>query len=80
MEEKIGAYYCTVREGDLIYFSYTNWQGFKSNRKAIVKEFFFGATDYHREYQMFIRAFDLDKLAERTFAVKDIDGIEVIKY
>lgn len=80
MEKEVEAYYCTVKEGDLIRFSYTNWKGFKATRKAIVKEFFFGATEYHNEYQMLIRAFDLDKLEERTFAVKDIDGIEVIEH
>lgn len=76
----MGQFYCEVKEGDIVMFSYTNWKGFKAIRKAIIKEFFFGATEYHKEYQMFIRAFDLEKFQERTFAVKDIDGIEVIKF
>jgi hypothetical protein len=71
--------YCTVREYDLIVFGYTNWKGEMSVRKAIVKEFFFGKTEYHPEYQMMIRAFDLDKLTERTFAVKDMKEVEVVE-
>lgn len=73
------AYYCEVTEGDIIRFSYTNWKGFKSIRKAIIKEFYFGSTEFHKEYQMLIRAFDLDKMEERVFAAKDIDGIEVLE-
>jgi hypothetical protein len=71
--------YCTVREGDLITFGYTNWKGVMAVRKAIVKEFFFGKTEFHTEYQMMIRAFDLDKLEERTFAVKDMKEVEVVE-
>jgi hypothetical protein len=73
-------YYCTVKEGNLIMFGYTNWKGVMSVRKAIVKEFYFGASEYHEEYQMMIRAFDVDKLAERTFAVKDMKEVEVIEF
>lgn len=80
MGDQIDAYYCTLKEGDLIRFSYTNWKGFKAIRKAIIKEFFFGANEHHEQYQMLIRAFDLDKLEERIFAVKDIDGVEVIEH
>lgn len=69
-------FYCEVKEGYLVRFSYTNWKGFKAIKKAIIKEFFFGATEYHKEYQMFIRAFDLDKLEERTFAVNILMGLK----
>lgn len=72
-------YFGEVKEGDLISFMYTNWKGVLSKRKAIIKGFFFGASDYHPEYQFFVSAFDLDKLEYRLFAVKDISAMEVIK-
>jgi hypothetical protein len=71
--------YFTVKENDFIVFTYTNWKGETGERKAIIKEFFFGANDYHPEVQFMIRAFDVDKLAERTFAAKDIEDLRVIK-
>ena len=78
VEITIEQFYCTVKVGDFIRFSYTNWKGIKSIRKAIIKEFFFGRTEHHKEYQMLIRAFDVDKMEERVFSAKDIDGAEVV--
>jgi hypothetical protein len=75
----IGQFYADIKVDDIIIFMYTNWKGVTSKRKAIVKGFFFGATDYHNEYQCFIKAFDLDKLAYRDFAVRDITAIEVVE-
>lgn len=72
-------YYVDIREGDFISFMYTNWKGVTSKRKAIVKGFFFGATEFHPEYQFFIKGFDLDKETVRDFAVGDISAIEVIE-
>ena len=58
----LNAYYCTIKEGDLIRFLDTNWKCCQRIRKAIIKEFFFGVTEFHNKYQMLIRAFDLEKL------------------
>lgn len=75
----MGQFYEDVKEGDLITFMYTNWKGVLSERKAIIKGFFIGRTDFHNDYQFFIKGFDLDKMAYRDFAVKDISALEVVK-
>ncbi|NRD80304.1 hypothetical protein HPT25_23565 [Bacillus sp. BRMEA1] len=71
-------FYEDVKEGDLIRFRYKNWKDVVTVRKAFVKGFFFGKTEYHPDYQCFIKGFDLDKMAIRDFAVKDISALEVI--
>lgn len=69
---------CVVNVGDLIQFDYTNWKGVKSKRKVIVQEFVFTKSKYHPEYQMFIQGYDMNKMNERTFAVKDIEAETVV--
>ena len=51
---------------------YTNYKGETSERKIIPIELWFGSTEYHKEEQWLLKAFDVDKQAERNFAVKDI--------
>ena len=71
-------YHTEIKENDLIRFMYINWKGDFSIRVAKVKSIFFGTTKYHPDYQCFIRAFDLNKMETRDFAVKDISSIEAI--
>jgi hypothetical protein len=72
-------FYEEVEEDTLIIFMYENWKGELSRRKAVVKGFFFGKTEYHPDYQCFMKAFDLDKMGLRDFAVRDISALEVVK-
>ena len=51
---------------------YTNWQGFTSYRNIIPKSIEFKSTDWHKEEQWILNAFDVDKQADRGFAIKDI--------
>jgi len=53
---------------------YTNWKGETALRRVVPKEggFRFGQTQYHPETQWLLDAFDVEKKADRTFAVKDI--------
>ncbi len=51
---------------------YTNYKGVTGERKIIPIEILFGHTDWHKEDQWLLRAFDVQKNAERTFAIKDI--------
>ena len=51
---------------------YTNYKGVTGTRKIVPIEILFGHTDWHKEDQWLLRAFDIQKNAERTFAVKDI--------
>ncbi len=51
---------------------YTNYKGVTGERVIIPIEILYGHTDWHKEDQWLLRAFDVAKQAERTFAVKDI--------
>ena len=51
---------------------YTNYRGETGRRKIIPSALRYGATEYHPEPQWLMDAFDLDKQAERTFALLDI--------
>ena len=51
---------------------YTNYKGKTSVRHVVPKEIYFGQTDWHPENQWLMSAYDIDKAADRTFAMKDI--------
>ena len=51
---------------------YTNWKGITALRHIIPKGIFFGSTEWHTEEQWLLNAFDVDKQADRAFALKDI--------
>ena len=55
-----------------VTMNYTNWQDETEVRHIIPLELFFGKTEWHPEEQWLIKAYDLDKKAERSFALKDI--------
>lgn len=64
---------------------YTNWKGKTRERTIIPLEVWYGATEWHPEDQWFLKAKDIDKQAERDFALKDImqfgdnDTLELLK-
>lgn len=51
---------------------YTNWKGETGVRRIKPLNIWFGSTEFHPEEQLLLTAIDLDKNAERTFAVCDI--------
>ena len=51
---------------------YTNYRGETSVRKIVPKRIWFGKTDWHPEHQWILEAFDLEKGANRGFAMKDV--------
>jgi ribonuclease HI len=51
---------------------YTNWKGKTSERTIIPLEIWYGATEWHPKDQWFLKAKDLNKQAERDFALMDI--------
>lgn len=51
---------------------YTNYRGETNIRTIIPKKIWFGGTDWHPEEQWLLDAYDIDKKADRTFAMKDI--------
>lgn len=68
----------SVQPGDLVVFKYHNWKGDTSVRKAIVKEYGFGETEFHKDPQWFMKAMDVDKLELRDFAIRDITDLKVV--
>lgn len=63
----------TSEEHKAIKFTYTNYRGETSIRNAIVLGTYWGNTEWHPEYGMLMRAYDLDKFEIRDFALKDCD-------
>ncbi|MFH1591930.1 MAG: WYL domain-containing protein [Candidatus Woesearchaeota archaeon] len=51
---------------------YTNWRGETGIRRIIPKEIIFTSNEWHKEKQWCLVAYDPDKKADRTFALKDI--------
>lgn len=51
---------------------YTNYRGETAIREIIPEKIWFGGTDWHPEPQWLLDAFDLEKQANRSFAMKDI--------
>jgi predicted DNA-binding transcriptional regulator YafY len=64
-----------------IYIRYTNWEGKTSIRHIIPypKGIFYGSTEWHEQKQWLLPAWDLNKNAERTFAMKDIQEWSTVK-
>jgi predicted DNA-binding transcriptional regulator YafY len=58
--------------GQTIVFRYRNWKGDVSDRTARVISLTYGATEWHREPQWLLKAFDIEKNAERLFALRDM--------
>lgn len=51
---------------------YTNWRGETGIRTIKPIRLWFGSTEYHPTPQWLLKAFDVDKGAERDFAVNDM--------
>ena len=55
-----------------VTFTYKNYRGETSIRVVRPIMIAFGTTDFHPEPQWLLYAWDLNKAAERVFAMKDI--------
>lgn len=55
-----------------IVIRYTNYRGETSDRKIFPNSIRFAGTEWHPEPQWLLDAFDLEKHADRSFAMKDI--------
>lgn len=56
----------------LIRMKYRNWKGVVADRCVTEPNLWFGSTEYHKEEQWLMHAFDVDKGEYRDFALKDI--------
>lgn len=59
-------------QSPVIGILYTNYRGETSQRQIVPAALWWGATSWHPEPQWVIDAYDLDKGATRSFAVRDI--------
>jgi len=55
-----------------IVFKYKNYKGEISERRVLPKRVYFGSTEHHPHPQLLMEAFDMEKNAIRTFALRDI--------
>lgn len=66
-----------MEENKIVIINYTNWKGVTGFRRIIPKKIFFGSTEWHKEEQWLLEAYDVDKNADRSFAIKDIKSWQV---
>lgn len=62
-----------------VSLNYTNYRGETSLRTIIPKSIRCGTSEWHPEAQLLLTAFDVDKQAEREFAMKDFAGEKLMK-
>ena len=55
---------------------YTNYKGVTAARYIVPIEILFGHNEWHTQDQWLMIALDIEKNAERTFALKDISSWE----
>ncbi len=67
-----------MEDNKVIKILYTNWKGETAYRNIVPKNIEFKSTEWHKEEQWILNAFDVDKQADRGFALKDIK--EIIKH
>jgi len=60
------------KEKPPLIFRYKNWEGKEAVRRVMPIELWYGKTEWHPKEQWLLKAWDLDKDAERNFAFKDI--------
>lgn len=56
----------------IVTIEYKNWKCEVGIRKILPSHLWFGKTEYHPEKQWLINAMDVDKRADRDFALNDI--------
>lgn len=66
-----------MEQNKIVVINYTNWKGVTALRRIIPKKIFFGSTEWHKEEQWLLEAYDIDKNANRSFAIKDIKSWQV---
>lgn len=61
-----------------IEFDYVNWRGVEGHREVRAIRIFFGSTEYHKEPQWLMEAWDLVKQEKRIFSMKDMSNVKDI--
>jgi len=60
----------------IVRITYTNWRGVTSERRIIPREIRHGKCEWHPQPCYLLEAYDVDKQADRTFAMTDIHSWE----
>ncbi|WP_336801783.1 hypothetical protein [Kaistia sp. MMO-174] len=63
-----------TQPGQPVEVLYTNWRGVTGVRSIIPKSVWYGSTEWHPEPQWLLRAFDVEKQADRDFALIEFGG------
>ena len=58
----------------VVVIRYTNHRGETDNRRIVPKQIRFISTGWHPREQWILEAYDLDKQADRSFAMADIQA------
>jgi predicted DNA-binding transcriptional regulator YafY len=61
-----------IKQNQVVSIVYTNWEGKVGIRHILPQKMWYGKTEWHKEEQWLLTAWDIDKDAERTYAMKDI--------
>lgn len=61
-----------ISEQQNVKICYTNYRGETSIREIVPVRIWFGSTEWHPEEGWLLEAFDIEKKANRSFAMKDI--------
>lgn len=64
----------------VLHFTYSNWKGEVSRRRAHFTLLQFGANEWHPDPQFLVYGYDLDKQAPRTYALRDMTDITVVSH
>ena len=65
----------SVWDNKVVEFTYTSYRGVTEVRRVVPQGTFFGRTEHHPDKkQWFLRAWCLDRQAQRLFAFEDISG------
>jgi len=59
-------------ENKTVRILYTNYRGETALRTIVPEKMLFGGTEWHPEPQWLLEAYDVEKGASRSFAMKDI--------
>ncbi len=55
-----------------IKVTYTNWRGETALRTIVPLEVYFGTTEYHPTAQWLLKVWDVERNAERVYALQEI--------
>lgn len=58
--------------GDVVLIEYKNHRGEVAERRIRPERIWFGETEWHPEPQWLMEAFDFDRMATRSFALRDV--------